>query len=110
MHKIEIWVWKDLHNFVLYIVDEAATIHAHFTLPVFLLPQHRKKKCQGNKFYIIGLSENWTVTQEKTRADISHNQIHNRIKFNFYGSISPCLSFRSIEGEALSVCLPDFNL
>lgn len=85
-------------------------LYMHILLFWFFFFLNTEKKWQGNKFYIIGLSENWTVTQEKTRADISHNQIHNWIKFNFYGSISPCLAFRNIEGEVLSVCLPDFNL
>lgn len=43
------------------------------------------------------------------RAGISYSR---GIKFNFYGSIPSCLSFRNVDGEAkeLSVCLPDFNL
>lgn len=112
MHKIQIWVLKDLHNFVLYIVDEAAAIHAwnpFYSSGYF--SSSAMQKWWGNDRYIISLSENWTLIQEKMRSDIFHNQIHYRIKFNFYGSISPCLSFRNVDGEEeeLSVCLPDFN-
>lgn len=70
------------------------------------------QKWWRSECYIISLSENWTLTQEKRRADIFRNHIHNWIKFNFYGSISPCLSFRNVDGEEeeLSGHLSDFNL
>lgn len=104
---------KDLHKFVFYIVDEAAATRAwspFYSSGYF--SSSAMQKWWGNEWCIISLSENLALIQEKTRDDVFHNQIHNWIKFNFYGSVSPCLSFRNVDGEEeeLSICLQGFNL
>lgn len=77
-----------LCNFVFCIVNDAAAIHAvHY-------------------FFGRKLDNN----TRKAETDIFNSQIHNWLKFCFYGPISPCFSFKNIEreGKDLRVCLPAF--